>query len=37
MSAAGPAFLYVAWPTMLWMQYEAGVARTTLTFLMPAS
>ena len=37
MSAAGPAFLYVAWPTTLWTQNEAGVARTTVTFLMPAS
>ena len=37
MSAAGPPFLYVAWPTTLWMQYDAAVARTTLTFLMPWS
>jgi hypothetical protein len=37
MSAAGPPFLYVFCPTVLWMQYETAVLRTTLTFLIPWS
>src|SRR6266540_2244757 len=27
MSAAGPPFLYVFWPTVLWMQYDVPVVR----------